>query len=594
MGRFHQRLSAAAMGILCMLEAVAEGHPGRVPKPPNIVLIIAEDLSPRVGAFGDRVAQTPNIDALARLGIKYTQVFSASGVCAPNRSALITGVYPQTLGTQHMRTSTLGYEAVPPPQVKAFPELLRRAGYVTGNTAKTDYQFGEPATVWDLNHGSFAQPPDLALWRRLPKDRPFFAMINLMSTHESRLVTSETRGQGPLGPMVTRLAAARAAQVRPVTNPLSIEVPEYYPDTPAVRQSMAQHYDNIHFMDTQVGQVMSNLEADDLLHNTIVLWTTDHGDGLPRAKRSVYDSGLHIPLIVRFPHAETEERRDSNGVNWQSSLKGGPATGRAAEHEAGQEDSRLISVVDLAPYLLNLAGIEPPDFIQGRSFLDPQEHRQYVFAGRDRMDHVADHVRAVRDKRYKYIRNYRPELAYFRPLVFRDMFPVMQALWHGHKAGTLSAAQDFYFTAPRPPEELYDLVADPKELVNVAAQAEHQDTLMRMRDALNQWQATVGDPSAAGEAAMIEAMWPGGEQPVTQAPEIVLDEHGLTMRSKTAGASITYRFANDLRGWQLYSGPLIWPVGAQTRQLEVKAIRYGYRESAVIGYPNQTKATASK
>jgi arylsulfatase A-like enzyme len=575
-------VTAALVAFVLCGPALADPRPDQANQErPNIVLIVAEDLSPRVGAFGDLVAQTPNLDALAAQGTKFTGLFSASGVCAPNRSALITGVYPQTLGTQHMRTSTLGYEAVPPPEIRAFPELLRRAGYVTGNTAKTDYQFGEPSTVWDVNHGSFSEPPDLALWRRLPQGQPFFAMINLMSTHESRLVTKETRGQGPLGPLMTRLAAAREAQVKPVTNPQSVTVPKYYPDTPAVRQSIAQHYDNIHFMDGEVGQVMTNLEADGLLDKTIVLWTTDHGDGLPRAKRSVYDSGLHIPLIARFPSSEDSARQNLDGVTWKGKGK------------ARQEDGRLLSIVDLAPYILTLAGIAPPEFIQGQSFLDAEGGRQYVYAGRDRMDHVPDYVRAVRDGRYKYIRNYRPELTYYRPLVFRDMFPVMQSLWRQHNAGTLNPDQDFYFTAPRPVEELYDLAEDPQELSNVAGLSEYQETLARMRAALDRWLEAVGDRSEVGEDAMIETMWPGGEQPLTLAPQIVLVGQKLTMASKTIGASVTYRFANDPRGWQLYACPLVWPQGAKASQLEAKAVRYGFKESAVVSYPDDAKKTVA-
>ena len=230
--------------------------------PPNIVLILAEDLSPRVGAFGDTLAKTPNIDALADDGVRFTQVFSASGVCAPNRSALITGVYPQSLGTQHMRTANRDYEAVPPAVVKAFPELLRRAGYATANTAKTDYQFGEPFTIWDVNEGNFALPPDLAVWRKLHAGKPFFAMINLMSTHESRLATLETEGQGTFGSVIKALALVREATVSEVTDPADVSVPDYYPDTPQVRESIAQHYDNIHYMDGQVGEIVANLRAD--------------------------------------------------------------------------------------------------------------------------------------------------------------------------------------------------------------------------------------------------------------------------------------------------------------------------------------------
>ncbi len=534
---------------------------------PNIVLIVAEDMSPRVGAYGDVVAQTPNIDALAEQGVRYTRVFSASGVCAPNRSALITGVYPQTLGSQHMRTVNRDYEAVPPANVKAFPELLRQAGYATGNTAKTDYQFGEPFTVWDINHGNFALPPDLALWRQLPRDKPFFAMINLMSTHESRLATLDTKGQGAFGPVIAGLALARAALVSEVTDPADVSVPEYYPDVPLVRESIAQHYDNIHYMDAQVGEILANLQADALLDTTVVIWITDHGDGLPRAKRAVYDSGLHIPMVIRSP----------------------------AGAGAGGIDARLISIVDLAPSILQLAGVPVPDFVQGQSMLGSESFRDYVFAGRDRMDQVPDRVRAVRDHRYKYIRNYRSELPYFRPLAFRDMFPVMQALWAGNEAGSLSPQQRFYFVSPRPLEELYDTQQDPQELMNLAGQPSHARTLDRMRGAMDDWLARVGDKSAVDEGDMIESMWPGGEQPMTEAPVIALGERQLVITSRTPGASIAYRVKSRATAgvfsksgpWQIYTKPVPWPLENPAGQIEAKAIRYGYAESAITGFsPN--------
>ena len=527
---------------------------------PNIVLIVAEDLSPRVGAFGDTLAKTPNIDALADDGVRFTQVFSASGVCAPNRSALITGVYPQSLGTQHMRTTNRDYEAVPLAVVKAFPELLRRAGYATANTAKTDYQFGEPFTIWDVNEGNFALPPDLAVWRKLPAGKPFFAMINLMSTHESRLATLETEGQGTFGSVIKALALVREATVSEVTDPADVSVPDYYPDTPQVRESIAQHYDNIHYMDGQVGEIVANLQADGLLNSTVVIWTTDHGDGLPRAKRAVYDTGLHVPLVLRWP--------DKTG--------------------AGQLDTRLVSVVDLAPSILQLAGIEVPAFLHGQAMLNTVVTRDYVFAGRDRMDAILDHVRAARDQRYKYIRNYQADLSYFRPLAFRDMFPVMQALWQAKAAGTLTEQQGFYFTAPRPLEELYDTAIDPQELVNLASEPEHAQSLQRLRGAMDNWIRRVGDKGVIDESLMIEAMWPGGQQPSTQAPTIETRDQLLILTSATPGASIAYRleaagFGAELFGnrdaWQLYTQPLdLQTLSGAT--LVAKAVRYGYAESA--------------
>jgi arylsulfatase A-like enzyme len=245
------------------------------------------------------------------------------------------------MGTQHMRTSNHGYEAVPPAEVKAFPELLRRAGYATVNVAKTDYQFGEPFTVWDQNLGSFNEQPDLAPWRQLPKNKPFMAMINLMSTHESRLATTDSRGTGEFGKALKSWVAAREKLVEPVTDPDVVTVPPYYPDTPAVRASIAQHYDNIHYMDGEVGRILEYLEKDGLHENTIVIWTTDHGDGLPRAKRSIYDSGLKVPLVIRYP--------DGRG--------------------RGAINTGLVSAVDIAPTILGIAGVDKPHFIQGHDFL---------------------------------------------------------------------------------------------------------------------------------------------------------------------------------------------------------------------------------
>lgn len=524
---------------------------------PNIVLIVAEDMSSRVGAFGDLVADTPTIDALAREGVRYPNVFSASGVCAPNRSALITGVYPVSMGTHQMRTSQLNYEAVPPPEVKAFPELLRRAGYATVNVSKTDYQFGEPFTVWDLNLGDFSTPPDLAPWRKLPGSKPFMAMINLMSTHESRLATEDTEGKGMFGEMVKEWVAERNKRVESVTDPKNVVVPPYYPNTPEVRASIAQHYDNIHYMDGEVKRILENLEHDGLAGRTIVIWMTDHGDGLPRAKRSIYDSGLQVPLAIRYP--------DGSGK--------------------GSLNTELVSAVDLAPAILGLAGVDQPDFIQGRDFLSESETRDYVYAARDRMDQTPDRVRAVRDERYKYIRNYRPEIPYFRPLAFRDMFPVMAAWWSEHEAGSLTSIQDFYFQAPRPREELYDTLVDPFEVNNLAGKKEYAETLKRLRARLDHWLETVGDRAEQPEGAMIEQMWPGGQQPKTAAPHAELDagkdgKVSVSLESATAGASIGYRWVEDEDSrWLLYTEPLMVDSGTE---LEAKAIRYGYAESPVI------------
>lgn len=537
------------------LERSDSAGKGFEPGSPNIVLIVAEDMSGRVGAFGDMVARTPSIDALAGEGVRYPNVFSAAGVCAPNRSALITGVYPISMGTHQMRTTSRDYLAVPPPAVKAFPELLRRAGYATVNVAKTDYQFGTPFTVWDLDLEEHALEPDLAPWRKLPDSKPFLAMITLMFTHESYLATPETRA-GKLQGMIDTMVREREKKVAPVTDPKNVTVPPYYPDTPEVRASIAQHYDNIHYMDSEVGRILANLEADGLADDTIVIWTTDHGDALPRAKRSVYDAGLRVPLIIRYP-----DGRDKGSIN-----------------------TAMVSAVDIAPTILGLAGVDVPEFVQGRDFIAGGDDRQYIFAARDRMDLTVDRVRAVRDGRYKYIRNYMPELPYFRPLAFRDMFPIMQALWSGHEAGALDPIQNFYFEAPRPREELYDTLVDPFEVVNLAGDRDQRENLRRLGLQLDGWIAAVGDRGEQPEEEMIEEMWPGGKQPETASPRASISAAGegkvtMALESPTPGASIGYRIAGaDGEVWQLYTRPLLLDAGTGVK---AKAVRYGYAESAV-------------
>ena len=357
---------------------------------PNILMIVAEDMSPRVGVYGDALAKTPSIDRLANEGVMYTSMHTISGVCAPSRSSLVTGVYATSMGTHQMRTSQgrlsetiKGYEAVPPPDVKAFPELLRAGGYSTANWAKKDYQFGEPFTLWDVDDGGFWGPIDAALWRRLPDDKPWFVMMNLVSTHESYLVVP---GDYPKqwAPFTNILLKERERTTTAITDPNAVSVPPYLVDSAETRTSIAQHYDNIAFMDTQVQSILKALTEDGLEDNTIVIFTTDHGDPFPRAKRAIYDSGTHVPFIIRYPSGE----------------------------EAGTVETRLTSFVDIAPTVLRWAGIAQPDFIQGQDLVTAGP-RRYVFAGRDRMDQVQDRARSVRDERFKLIQNFMPDAPYW-------------------------------------------------------------------------------------------------------------------------------------------------------------------------------------
>lgn len=558
---------AALLAGSCALDKPAAGSDGDAQRgQPNIVLMVVEDLSLRIGAFGDPVARTPNIDRLAREGVRFTQIFTASGVCAPSRAALITGMHQSSITAQHMRTTAYtwrdgsgraGYLATPPAHVKAFPELLRAAGYYTINNAKTDYQFGTPFTIWDES-GTEAH------WKNRSPGQPFFAMYSQTATHESGLFNPDPNSEAyrASASALQALAQKRAALVHQ-TRPEDVAVPPYYPDTPIVRADIARQYDNVQVMDAWVGERMEELRRAGVLENTIIIWTTDHGDGLPRSKRSLYDSGLHVPAIIRFP--------DGRG--------------------AGTTDGRLISFVDLAPTILALAGVSAPPRLHGVDLLQPLSHGQeQVFAARDRMDEWPDLSRAVRTPEFKYIVNEYPEAPFYLPLAYRENVPMMAELRRLAGDGKLSPLQASYFRTPRPPEELYDLRADPHEIDNLADDPTYGAVKVKLAQDLAAWRVRIGDAGRTPEDQMIKAAWGADSQPLTATP--MLDQRLasggeviVSLRSETEGASIGFRLNGEER-WRLYTGAIRLMPG---QTIEAKAIRYGFVESkamsATIGRP---------
>jgi arylsulfatase A-like enzyme len=530
------------------------------PKRPNILILLAEDMGPRVGAFGDPVAVTPRIDRLASEGVRYPNTFTTAGVCAPSRAALITGVHQMALGAQHMRSRQGGYRAVPPPEVKAFPELLRAAGYHTFTNLKLDYQFSEvgpgsgPFTIWDREGRLRAD------WEEREPGQPFFGLVNLPSTHESALFPRTGLPRSVAHFSYQLLYAITFWGHEDVVAPEAVRVPPYYPDTPAVRRTLARHYNNIHKMDEDVGAVLDALERDGLADSTIVIWTTDHGDGLPRAKRELFDSGIRVPMVVRWPAAL-----------------------RPAALAVGSADPRLVSFVDLAPTLLAMAGLPAPDYMVGRDFTsdDAKQQREYVYAAKDRMDEVPDRQRAVRDRRFKYIRNYRPEEPGASHIAYRDHLDIMRELWSLWEDGALDPVAARWFE-PRATEEFYDTRSDPHETRNLAREPEHAATLDRLRGALDAWLARTGDLGAIPEPELAERLWPGGVEPVTPPPSARVREAGagrvrVTLDCSEPGASLGYRIGGG--HWRVYREPLeISVVGT----LLVKAVRYGWRESEEV------------
>lgn len=504
---------------------------------PNILWVSIEDTSPDLGCYGDKYAVTPNIDRLASQGCRYTNCFTHAGVCAPSRSGLITGMYPTTMGTQFMRC-----KGVPPAYVKCFPEYLRAAGYYCTNDSKTDYNFDPPATAWDESRNG-------AHWRNRPtKETPFFCVINLTQTHESQVRLPEAQLE------------ARRKTLTPseLHDPAKAPLPPYYPDTPRVRRDMANLYDNITFTDKLIGKILKDLEDDGLADKTVVFFWGDHGRGLPRSKRWIYDSGVHTPLVIRWP----------------------------GKLQPGSVNDELVAFLDFAPTLLNLAGVAIPKHLQGRAFLGDNlgPPRDYVYAARDRMDEALDMIRGVRDKRFHYIRNYRPDLPYAQPVTYMDQMPTMQEWRRLAAAGELKGPQAIFFQPTKPVEELYDTQADPHEINNLSADPKHAETLARLRAAHEKWRADTGDLGLIPEAELNEQRRAGGKWSITADPEISRSEGKVNIRCATEGASIAYRVGMNLpKGdggrWLLYSAPFFV---AKDDTIQTKACRLGFRDSQVV------------
>jgi arylsulfatase A-like enzyme len=402
-------------------------------KQPNILWITCEDMSPNLGCYGDKHASSPTIDSLAQRSLRYRNVWSNAPVCAPARTTIISGMYPPSTGSEHMRSET----RLAPGQ-KMFPQLLRESGYYTTNNNKEDYNLAHTGKVWD-------ESSTKAHWRNGDRKQPFFSIFNYTITHESQI---------------------RKVPHQLKHDPREVRVPKYHPDTPEVRHDWAQYYDNISTMDGLVKNTLKELETDGLNDSTIVFFYSDHGAGMPRSKRWPYNSGLQVPMMVHFP--EQFKHLAPKG------------------YAQGEWSDRLVSFVDLAPTVLSLAGMKKQDYHQGYSFMgahtDPEQ--DYVYGFRGRMDERIDMVRSVRNQRYVYIRNYMPHRIYGQHINYLFEMPTTKAWKATFDAGKATEAQS-HFWKTKPAEEFYDLENDPDEVNNLAATATDQQRaeMLRLRAA---------------------------------------------------------------------------------------------------------------
>ncbi len=439
-GRHILALSVLASMLGLGLSAANGAGPSDAGRP-NILWLTSEDNGPHLGCFGDAYASTPQLDRLASQGIRYLHCCSNAPVCAPARTAIITGMYPPALGAQHMRSMVRL-----PRGATMFPKLLREAGYYCTNNRKEDYNVEKPAGVWDESSRT-------AHWKNRPAGRPFFAVFNHTVSHESQI---------------------RARPHTLVHDPRRVSLPPYHPDTPEVRHDWAQYYDKLTEMDAQVGEKLRELADAGLQDDTIVFYFSDHGSGMPRSKRWLYTSGLHVPLIVRIPEKFAHLQ--------------------PAGYLPGGTDDRLVGFVDLAPTVLSLAGIEAPELMHGTAFLGKYAGaaRAYQFGFRDRMDERYDLSRSVSDTRFLYLRNYMPHREYGQYLSYMFQMPTTRVWKALFDRGELSPPRT-YFWKEKPAEELYDIQSDPHQVRNLVNDSRHAAVLNRLRSAHRSWVGGIRD-----------------------------------------------------------------------------------------------------
>jgi len=451
-----------ALLLLALLLAAAPSLPAAdIPaRKPNILWLIAEDLGPQLGCDGTKEVNTPNLDRLAGEGVRYTRCYSGM-VCSPSRSSFMTGMYATTIGAHQHRTPN---KQPLPEGVRLLMDWMRDAGYFTANVVQlpTACGFkGTGKTDWNFTHAG--KPFDSADWADLKAHQPFFAQVNFQETH-------------------------RAYHAPKRADPAKVEIPPYYPDHPVTRQDWANYLDDISELDRKVGAVLEQLQSDGLADDTIVVFFGDNGQSMVRGKQFCYEEGLHVPLIIRWP-------------------KDLPPP---AQFRPGTVDARLLEAIDFAPTMLDLAGAKKPAKMQGRIFLGDRAEppRELAFGARDRCDETAMRIRTVRDDRYRYIRNFTPEVPFLATNAYKArQYPVWNLLPELHAQGKLTPAQEFLCQPRMPDEELYELQADPWEIHNLASstKTEDQAALKKLRAALEKWIVDTDDQGRFPEKASTAA-----------------------------------------------------------------------------------------
>ena len=517
---------------------------------PNILVIMAEDMSLRINALGDKTAITPNLDELVKNGTSYMNAFTTAGVCACSRSALLTGKNQISIGAMHMRTSSGGsvpYLAVPEAHIKAFPEILRKQGYFTFTNDKLDYQFSGvfpgsgPFTIWNSEKDKFG-------WKNRRNSEPFFGIINLLITHESGLFRGKMNSVGAQS--IKLMQQTRQMLYKAPVEPKNVTVPPFLPDTFEVRKDIARAYNNIYILDIEVKEIIDQLKRDNILEDTIIIFTSDNGDGLPRYKRELFDTGINVPFIILVPKKFSTWRKP------------------------GEKNYDLVSFLDIAPTVLDLAGVSIPSYMDGKSIFG-SEKNEYIFAARDRLDNFKGKTRAVRNKDYKFIKNYSIGIVGAQKLSFRENLMSMKELRKMYENNELNEIQKSWLNLI-PELQLYDLNEDPHEINNLAYDPNYKEKVLLLENVLEQWIEKNNFHGHLEEEDLIEVFWPANTQPQTKEPLYSLENGFLHLKNNNVSKDASIGFSYDGKNWEVYSEPI---EVKKNKKIYLKAVRYGWKES---------------
>ena len=441
------------------------------PRRPNILWLAGENIKLDLGCYDEKLVQTPNLDRLAAEGVRYTRVFTTNPACAPSRSAFFTGMYQTTTDTHHMRSHRNDAFRLPP-GVRSITHWLADAGYLTANiktigdrnvgTGKLDLNF--------VNEGPIYQTAD---WTALKAHQPFFAVVN---SHEVEYDIYDRKSASKARVEWVGENDPALRDTPQLATPENVTPPPYYPDHPIVREEWARYLNAVSRMDRRIGWVLDQLRADGLYDDTVIIFFADNGRLEARGIHWCYDSGLHVPLIIRWP-------------------KNFPAP---PQIKPGAVNEQVVSLLDLTATTLAIAGLPKPPLMQSRNLLGAQADppRQYAFSARDRIDETVQHIRSVRDARWRYIRNFTPGPTFASLNRYKEKcFPIMPLMRELQAQGKLTGPPADLMALHGPSEELYDIDTDPSEIHNLvnSPHPDPREALLRLRAVLDTWIVETGD-----------------------------------------------------------------------------------------------------